>query len=152
MREDDAIGLLHEMAQRNIFVEICLTSNDTILGVSGQNHPFPVYRKFGVPVAFSTDDEGVSRSDMTQEYLRGTQTYGLSYADLKEMARQSLEHSFLPGDSLWSDTKVFNLAAPCAGAQAANLSAVCQTFLNNSEKARTQWKLEEEFARFEAKN
>jgi adenosine deaminase len=152
MQEHDAIGLLEEMAQRNILVEICLTSNDTILGVSGQNHPFPIYRKFGVPVAFSTDDEGVSRSDMTQEYLRGTQTYGLTYADLKGMARQSLEHSFLPGDSLWFDAKLFKLVAACADAQPGTLSSSCQSFLNASEKARTQWKLEEEFVKFENKN
>ena len=149
MQEHDAIGLLEEMAQRNILVEICLTSNDLILGVSGQNHPFPVYRKFGVPVAFSTDDEGVARSDMTQEYLHGTQTYGLTYADLKGMARQSLEHSFLPGDSLWSDAKTFKLAAACADAQPGTPSSTCQSFLNSSEKARTQWRLEEEFANFE---
>ena len=112
MHEDNALDLLHEMAQRNVLVEICLTSNDSILGVSGQNHPFPAYRKFGVPVALATDDEGVSRSDMTQEYVRAVQTYALSYADLKYMARQSLEHNFLPGASLWSDSKEFKLTTP----------------------------------------
>ena len=70
MHEDNALDLLHEMAQRNVLVEICLTSNDSILGVSGKNHPFPAYRKFGVPVTLATDDQGVSRSDMTQEYVR----------------------------------------------------------------------------------
>jgi len=42
-------------------VEINITSNDLILGVSGKNHPLPIYRESGVPVALSTDDEGVSR-------------------------------------------------------------------------------------------
>jgi adenosine deaminase len=81
MSEDDPIGLLREMAKKNVLVEICLTSNDVILGVSGDRHPLPVYMKYGVPVALATDDEGVSRSDMTHEYLRAVETYGLSYAD-----------------------------------------------------------------------
>jgi hypothetical protein len=96
MNEDDALGLLKEMARKKVLVEICLTSNDVILGVSGDRHPFPVYLKYGVPVALATDDLGVSRSDMTQEYLRAVETYGLSYGELKRMAQDSLEHSFLP--------------------------------------------------------
>jgi adenosine deaminase len=150
MHEDDALGLLQEMAKRNVLVEICLTSNDSILGVSGQNHPFPIYRKYGVPVALSTDDQGVSRSDMTQEYVRAVQTYGLNYADLKQMSRQSLEHSFLPGDSLWSDTKDFKLAASCTTSDA-KPAAACQKLLDTSEKARVQWALEKAYADLEAK-
>lgn len=95
MDEHNAVPLLQEMAKRKILVEICLTSNDTILGVKGDDHPLPIYRKYNVPVALATDDEGVSRSDMTHEYLRAFETYNLTYADLKRMARQSLEHSFL---------------------------------------------------------
>lgn len=95
MDEHNAVPLLQEMAKRKILVEICLTSNDVILGAKGDNHPLPIYRKYNVPVALATDDEGVSRSDMTHEYLRATETYNLSYVDLKRMARQSLEYSFL---------------------------------------------------------
>jgi adenosine deaminase len=94
MNERDSLALLHEMAQRKVLVEICLTSNDLILGVRGQEHPLPVYLRYGVPVALATDDQGVSRSDMTHEYLRAVETYGLTYADLKRIARQSLEYSF----------------------------------------------------------
>jgi adenosine deaminase len=155
MNEKDPIALLREMAERNVLVEICLTSNDIILGVSGDDHPLPVYMKYGVPIALATDDEGVSRSDMTQEYLRAVETYHLSYADLKRMARQSLEHSFLPGQSLWTDTKlVFRMAPACAG-DAANPekpSATCTEFLAANERAREQWKLESELAKFEKKN
>jgi hypothetical protein len=155
MNEKDPIALLHEMAERNVLVEIALTSNDMILGVSGDDHPLPVYMKYGVPVALATDDEGVARSDMTHEYLRAVETYHLSYADLKRMARQSLEHSFLPGQSLWTDTKlVFRMAPACVG-DAANpekASATCTEFLAANERARQQWKLESEFEKFEKKN
>jgi len=94
MEEERPIELLREMAQKHVAVEICLTSNDLILGVQGDRHPFPVYRKYGVPVVIATDDEGVSRSDMTHEYLRAVQSYGLNYAELKRMVRSSLEYSF----------------------------------------------------------
>ena len=153
MQENDPLGLLREMASRKILVEICLTSNDIILGVSGSDHPLPIYRKYGVPVALATDDEGVSRSDMTHEYLRAVETYKLSYGDLKEMARQSLEHSFLPGESLWSNPQASKLTSACAASHAgeARIAPGCQKFLDASEKAQQQWKLEQAFAMFEAK-
>jgi adenosine deaminase len=151
MDEKDATGLLKEMAQRNMLVEINLTSNDLILGVSGDDHPLPVYMKYGVPVALSTDDEGVSRSDMTHEYLRAVESYGLSYADLKRMARHSLEHSFLPGQSLWVETRTQFRAVPACAALAATekFSPECGKFLASSEHAREQWKLEAAFREFE---
>jgi adenosine deaminase len=152
MNEDRPLDLLHEMAQQKILVEICLTSNDVILGVRGDAHPLPIYLKYGVPVALATDDEGVSRSDMTHEYLRAVQTYDfLGYKELKRMARMSLEHSFLPGSSLWIDDS--RLVAACANdrAGAQKISAACRKFLDANERAQTQWKLEEQFAGFEKK-
>jgi len=107
-----------------------------------------------VPVTLATDDEGVNRSDMTHEYLRAVETYRLSYADLKRFARQSLEHSFLPGASLWTDTKqVFRIVPACAGDTAApeKPSAACEAFLKANERAHMQWQLETEFAKFEKK-
>ena len=154
MSEKDPIALLREMADRNVLVEIALTSNDMILGVSGDDHPLPIYMRYGVPVALATDDEGVSRSDMTYEYLRAVEAYHLPYADLKRMARQSLEHSFLPGQSLWVDTKlVFRVAPPCSGdaAGATKPSTGCDAFLTANERARMQWNLEANFAQFEKK-
>ena len=154
MLEKDPIGLMKEMAAKNVLVEINLTSNDQILGVSGDDHPLPVYMKYRVPVAISTDDEGVARSDMTHEYLRAVEGYHLSYADLKRMTRQSLEHSFLPGQSLWVETKgAFRPVPPCAAdtAGAEKPSARCAKFLAASERAQEQWRLESEFTKFEKK-
>jgi adenosine deaminase len=152
MSEDDPIGLLREMARKNVLVEICLTSNDVILGISGDRHPLPVYMKYGVPVALSTDDEGVSRSDMTHEYLRAVETYGLSYAELKHMARASLEHSFMTGDSLWNDGENFHRAACEDGKMSGNrVSGECEKLRRASERARVQFELEEALAEFEKK-
>ncbi|MGO9862944.1 MAG: adenosine deaminase family protein [Terriglobales bacterium] len=151
MSEDDPIGLLREMAKKNVLVEICLTSNDVILGVSGDRHPLPVYMKYKVPVALATDDEGVSRGDMTHEYLRAVETYGLSYAELKRMARASLEHSFIPGDSLWSDGRGLQRAAACADDKTSGdrVSSNCEKLIGANERARVQWQLERAFAEFE---
>jgi adenosine deaminase len=153
MYEDRPYDLLKEMAAKHVMVEITLTSNDVILGVTGKDHPFPIYRKFNVPVALSTDDEGVSRINMTHEYIRAANTYALSYADLKRMVRTGLEHNFLPGASLWREPDVFTrTAVACAPemAGAARPSAPCASFLKSSEKAWQQWELERRFREFEA--
>ena len=152
MLEKDPLSLMKEMAARNVLVEINLTSNDQILGVSGDDHPLPIYMKYGVPVAISTDDEGVARSDMTHEYLRAVQGYHLSYTDLKRMTRQSVEHSFLPGKSLWASISgEFRPVSACASDMAGKPSHACTEFLDESEHAREQWKLEAAFAEFEKK-
>jgi adenosine deaminase len=149
MNENDALGLLKEMAARKVLIEICLSSNAGILGVEGAEHPLPTYLKYGVPVALATDDQGVSRSDMTHEYLRAVQSYGFSYAELKRFARQSLDHSFLAGESLW--TGDFKMVTACAATIGVNEKAwaACQKFLDTSDKARVQWQLEKAFADFE---
>jgi len=153
MSEDNAVGLLEEMAKKSVLVEICLTSNDMILGVTGDRHPLPIYMKYGVPVALATDDQGVARGDMTHEYLRAVETYNLSYAQLKQMARASLEHSFIPGASLWGDGHEFRRTEACEGAKSAleAPSQKCSHFLDAYERARVQWQLEQAFSEFEKK-
>lgn len=143
MFEDDPFDLLKEMAARKIAVEINLSSNDLILGVRGDEHPFPMYLKFGVPVAISTDDEGVSRSNLTQEYWRALRTYDINYAQLKQIVRNSLEYSFLPGSSLFAAPNRPNPACTRAG-------TTCDKFLATSERARAQWNLEQQFTKFES--
>ena len=152
MNEAQPTTLLREMATRNILVEICLTSNDVILGVSGNQHPLPMYLRFGVPAALATDDPGVSRSSMTQEYQRAVETYNLSYPELKKMVRASLAYSFLPGDNLWSNVGKGQRSAACAvdRPKSKKMSAACERLLSGSEKARAQWELEKAFAEFES--
>ena len=144
--------LLRELAQRNVMVEICLTSNATILGVEGNRHPLAEFIAAQVPVALATDDEGVSRSDMTQEFLRGALDQKLSYPELKKMVRTSLEYSFIPGQSLWSDGRNFIPAKECASdlGKAQPASAPCRSLVQGSEKAGLQWQLESQLAAFES--
>ena len=152
MQETNPRALLREMADRHVMVEINLTSNDVILGIRPAYHPLQEYRAAHVPVALSTDDEGVSRIDLTHEYVRAAMEYGLNYLDLKAMVRTSLEHSFLPGESLWQKPDDFTrVKAACAGQAlgAASPTAKCQALLGSSEKAAQQWELERRFAAFE---
>lgn len=154
MYEDRPWQLMKEMADRHVMVEINLTSNDVILNVKGNDHPFMLYRKMGVPVALSTDDEGVSRIDLTHEYVRAADTYPLSYRDFKLMVRTSLEHSFLPGASLWERVTPEKLEMPVAACNgqmgAAVPSGACAALVHGSEKAQQEWELERRFHQFEA--
>jgi adenosine deaminase len=145
--EDDAAGLLKTMASRNVAVEVCLTSNDVILGVSGKAHPLRYYLAAGVPVALATDDPGVSRDDMTNQYMQAVQDHGLDYATLKRLARNSLEFSFAEGESLWANHDYSNMNAACTDTS----SSSCKTFLASNTKARIEWRLEQRLRDFEAK-
>jgi adenosine deaminase len=93
--ERDMAGLLSEMRARPVVVEINLTSNDVILSVRGKDHPLPAYLAAGVPVVISTDDAGVSRINLSNEYFRAARDYGLDYRTLKAIARNALTYSFL---------------------------------------------------------
>jgi adenosine deaminase len=157
MYEDRPYELLKEMAARHIMVEINLTSNDVILNVKGDEHPLPFYMAAHVPVALSTDDEGVSRIDLTHEYVRAAVTYHLTYDQLKQMVRTSIEHSFLPGASLWRASTPETLTEPdprCRSQLAVEKlekpAGMCAELVNDSEKAQQQWELERRFHAFEA--
>ncbi len=152
MYENEPLRLLRAMAARHVLVEVCLTSNDVILGVSGNQHPFPIYLRYNVPVALATDDEGVSRSELTWEFKRAVETYHLSYAELKKMVRDSLDHGFLAGASLWRAPEEFRPVAACAGDTLGgpSPSTACQRVLAGSEKAKLEWKEEGEFRKFES--
>ena len=153
MYERDPKLLLAELAARHVMIEINLTSNDVILGITTNQHSFPEYRGAHVPVALSTDDEGVSRIDLTHEYARAAIDFHLNYLDLKQMARTSLEHAFLPGQSLWAAADVFTKAvASCAGRVLGSepASATCTDFLKANPRAAEQWELEHRFLVFEA--
>jgi len=94
--EDDSADLIAEMRRRNVAVEIALTSSDVILGVRGRAHPISAYRQAGVPLVLATDDAGVSRIDLTNEYLRAVTEHGFTYGELKQLVHASITHAFLP--------------------------------------------------------
>jgi adenosine deaminase len=149
--EDDLPGLLRKMREEGIAVEICLTSNDVILGVSGDRHPFNLYRRAGVPLTLNTDDEAVSRSNLTMEFVRAVRTYNLSYAEVKALARNSLEYSFLPGASLYQKRDPRRLHPAFAGVRRRvwRPSAEAERLMAGNDRLRVQVRLERALVAFE---
>lgn len=149
--EDGVDDLLRTMAQRHVLVEIAFTSNDQILGVSGDDHPFTLYRRAGVPVTLVTDDEGVSRSDLTAQYQQAATTYELSYRELKTMARAAVQHGFIRGADLWRAPDDFRPVSACAADRLgqARPRPACRALLRSSPKATAEWRQEAGFDRFE---
>lgn len=144
------------MKKKNVLVEINLTSNAQILGVAGSGHPFPLYyRKYGVPVSLSTDDEGVSHSNFTTEWLYAIIKYGLNCNDVVKLARSSLQYSFLPGPPLWRDMTKIKVADECAGLAPGGPvpgGSACEGFLKKSAKAKAQWDYEKRLTDFDRSN
>ncbi len=99
--ESDPHKTLAMMKQKGIPIEICLSSNDVILGIVGNDHPIKLYLEAGVAVTLNTDDEGVARSNLSQEYVRAAQEHNLSYTTFKTIARNALEYSLLAGESIF---------------------------------------------------
>ncbi|MER7111403.1 adenosine deaminase family protein [Streptomyces sp. NPDC000229] len=155
VHEDDWRGTARTMAAREVAVEVPFTSNAQILGVKGDDHPFSVYRNHGVPIVLATDDPGVSRIDISHEYQYAATTYGLTYPELKDLARASLEYAFLPGRSLWRGNPTaegYRLDAACLGQRPDSgrpVTTDCGRLLTSSPKASVQWRQEAAFAAFE---
>ena len=95
LRETAPLGLLRQMAEKKILVEVALSSSHAILGISGKRHPLSTYLKHGVPVALATDDEGVLRSNLTLDYKRAVEEHNVDYRTLKQVARNSILYGFV---------------------------------------------------------
>ncbi len=98
VHEADALELLSIMKQRKVALEVNLTSNAFILGIKKEAHPVRLYVQYGVPIVISSDDAGVSRNDLSGEYVLYVSCYKPSYDDLKQIVYNSLWYSFLPED------------------------------------------------------
>lgn len=96
--EADAPELLNILRRRQVAMEINLTSNAFILGVKNDAHPVRLYARHGVPFVISTDDSGISRNNLSNEYLLYVSRYKPSYDQLKQVVYNSLRYSFLPAN------------------------------------------------------
>jgi len=94
--ESNALVLLKTMRDAGIAVEVNLTSNDFINGVRGASHPVTLYRKHGVPFVLSTDDAGVTRHDLSNEYVLFASRYQPNYAEVKQLSYNGVRYAFLP--------------------------------------------------------
>lgn len=99
--EKDSYELLRHMAQKNIPIEINLVSNEFILKVKENRHPLSLYKKFGVPIVISTDDAGILRTNMTEQYVLLAKRYkDISYQDIKQFVYNSIKFSFIKSASV----------------------------------------------------
>jgi hypothetical protein len=153
MWELDSDQTLKKMAGDKIVIEIMPSSNKEILGVEGLEHPFPVYFRYSVPIVLASDDAGVLRTDLSEQFVTIARDYPqVKYPDFKKFVRNSIEYSFLQGDSIWATKGDYSRAVPeCSGCALGSEDATpkCKSFLELSEKARLQWKLEGDLASFE---
>jgi len=112
-----------------------------------------VYLAQNVPIIIATDDPGILRTDLTEQFVLCASWYSeVGYRDIKRFVRNSLEFSFLSGDSVWASGMGYSqIAAACAedtlGTQ--EPSTLCKDFLEKSEKAMLQWQIEGDLMAFE---
>ncbi len=152
LEDEKPLELLQKMRENNVLAEICLTSNATLLGKSGSSHPVNAYLENNVPAALATDDEGILRGNITDEFVRAVTVQNLEYPALKKMVRHSVEHSFLPGASLWKISNQYDqVADACVGEVlgSAKPAETCAHWLSSNKRAAMQWKLEGKFNAFE---
>lgn len=99
--EANSYDLLRYMAKNNIPIEINLTSNEFILKVKENRHPFTLYKEFNVPIVISTDDAGILRTNMTEQYVLLAKRYpDVSYAIIKQYVYNSINYSFIQDASV----------------------------------------------------
>jgi adenosine deaminase/adenosine deaminase CECR1 len=101
--ENNSIELLKQL-KNNAAIEINLTSNEFILGVKNNKHPYLIYKQFGVPMVISTDDSGVSRNNLTNEYVLLATRYKPTYSEVKMYVYNSITYAFL-SDALKAELK-----------------------------------------------
>jgi aminodeoxyfutalosine deaminase len=89
--------LVEELAQRQVPVEICLTSN-LRTGCCGDVHDHPIRRYFdqGLMLTLNTDDPAMFSTSLSGEYDLAQKEFGFTNEHLRELARNSFEASFLP--------------------------------------------------------
>jgi hypothetical protein len=99
--EDKSYDLMRYMAKNSIPVEINLVSNEFILKVKENRHPILLYKEFGVPIIISTDDAGILRTNMTEQYVLLAKRYpSISYTDIKQFVYNSINYSFIQDDTV----------------------------------------------------
>ncbi|MGB9120880.1 MAG: adenosine deaminase [Candidatus Angelobacter sp.] len=89
--------LLEVMAQKQVPLEMCITSNlRTGACKELQEHPVRKFFDEGLMVTLSTDDPAMFQTSLNKEFEIAQQEFNFSEDHLRELARNSIEASFLP--------------------------------------------------------
>ncbi|MBE7438696.1 MAG: adenosine deaminase [Spirochaetales bacterium] len=88
--------LVKVVREKGIALEICLTSNLQTGTVSSlEEHPFAKYLAAGLCVTLNTDDPAISGITLASEWELARRTYGLSLADVQQIARNAARAAFV---------------------------------------------------------
>jgi adenosine deaminase/aminodeoxyfutalosine deaminase len=91
--------LIEELAQRQVPIEICLTSNlRTGCCMQLRDHPIRKYFDQGLMITLNSDDPAMFATSLRREYELAQSEFGFTDEHLRELARNSFEASFLPPD------------------------------------------------------
>ncbi|HVH72072.1 MAG TPA: adenosine deaminase, partial [Candidatus Dormibacteraeota bacterium] len=92
--------LIEVLAERQVPVEICMSSN-LHTGCLAELEQHPVRRLFdaGLLVTLNTDDPAMFDTSVIHEYEIAQDVFGFTDEHVRELARNSLEASFLSPDS-----------------------------------------------------
>jgi aminodeoxyfutalosine deaminase len=89
--------LMEVMAQKQVPVEMCITSNlRTGACKELQEHPVRKFFDEGLMVTLSTDDPAMFQTSLNKEFEIAQQEFSFTEDHLRELARNSIEASFLP--------------------------------------------------------
>jgi aminodeoxyfutalosine deaminase len=104
--------LIEELSQRQVPVEICLTSNvRTGVCKTIAEHPVKNYFDHGIMITLNTDDPAMFNTTLSREYQLAQETFGFTDEHLRELARNSFEASFLPAEKKLDFLNLFDAAA-----------------------------------------
>jgi aminodeoxyfutalosine deaminase len=85
------------LAQKQVAVEVCVSSNlRTGLCSAVEEHPLRAFFDGGLMVTLNTDDPAMFQTSLCREYEIAADQFGFSNDQLRELARNSFEASFLP--------------------------------------------------------
>jgi adenosine deaminase len=95
VRAIEDLALVRELAERQITLEVCPTSN-VVLGVFAtfDEHPFPALRAAGIPLTLGSDDPPYFGASVGGEYAVARERFGLDDSDLVEITRTAIQASF----------------------------------------------------------
>lgn len=91
--------LIEELAQRQVPIEICVTSNlKTGCCLNIHEHPVRKYFDQGLMITLNSDDPAMFGTTLNREYELAQSEFGFTDEHLRELARNSFEASFLPAE------------------------------------------------------